>query len=146
VRIRGSTKQQRTEEGNTDNKQTRFQKNQIPALKVLSVEHENKTYSSSPRTKWKNKLLLLLLHLTASSVDSPLSLTRGQASQQAQWAGKKKKKKKRRRRGQSEEPKVSSLYLRVLTYNRPTIIKSRHPMLGFFRFVGTKQLGYNPYC
>jgi hypothetical protein len=97
VRIRGSTKQQRTEEGNTDNKQTRFQKNQILALKVLSVEHENKGYSSSPRTKWKKKLLLL--HLTASSVDSPFSLTRGRASQQAQWAGKKKKKKRRRKRG-----------------------------------------------
>jgi hypothetical protein len=56
---------------------------------------------------------------------------------------------RRRRRGgggggESEEPKVSSLDLRVLTYNRPTI-KSRHPMLGFFRLVGTKQLGYNPY-
>jgi hypothetical protein len=97
VRIRGSTKQQRTEEGNTDNKQTRFQKNQILALKFSSVEHENKRYSSSPRTQWK-KLLLLLLHLTASSVYSPFSLTRARASQQAQWAGKKKKKKKKRRK------------------------------------------------
>jgi hypothetical protein len=96
VRIRGSTKQQRTEEGNTDNKQTRFQKNQILALKFLSVEHENKRYSSSPRTQWKKKLLLQ--HLTASSVDYPFSLTRARASQQAQWAGKKKKKKKRRRK------------------------------------------------
>jgi hypothetical protein len=86
VRIRGLTKQQRTEEGNTD-KQTRFQKNQILALKFLSVEHENKRYSSSPRTIWKKKVVLLLLHLTASSVDSPFSLTRARASQQASTVG-----------------------------------------------------------
>jgi hypothetical protein len=85
VRIRGWTKQQLSEEGNTD-KQTRFQKNQILALKFLSVEHENKRYSSSPRTIWKKKVLLLL-HLTASSVDSPFSLTRARASQQASTVG-----------------------------------------------------------